>query len=295
MKIVMNRNEFCKLDFHIRIIEKQINLSFCCNDYSKVPMIPLNLFIENPKKYLDNFFVPFHVHDRYEGHCFRNDTDMCNRYVDVYNKGNVEVQVDIDTLTKCKANCYHCIKLKCGSGLSINEETQLTKMILDVLKEYTFIDILQMTSNGDASLYDLVDIVKHCPKHIKQFKILSNGYNIENLVNLEKNHGKCPIEYWIPLPSMKKEIYTSIYQTDNYDRLMDYLNMDHLIPITIHYIAYEEGMDEVFDIANFCKKRNFTMAIIPDFHSKISHKWVYELLQSGKLPRSEKVLYAIKS
>ncbi len=295
MKIVMNRNEFCKLDFHIRVIKKQINLSFCCNNYMLVPGISLEDFKKNPKKYLDEFFTPFHVHDRYSGHCFRNDDDMCNRFVDVYNKKDIEVQIDVDTLTKCKAHCYHCIRMCSDSGLTIEEETELTKLILDTLNEYDFVDIIQMTSMGDASLYNLVDIVKHCPKSVKTFKILSNGYNPDNLYELELNHKNIPVEMWIPLPTMKSDIYKTIYKADNYDRLMEYLNKEHKVPIIIHYIAYEEGMNEVFDIANFCKRKNFTMAIIPDFHSKISHKWVYELLQSGKLPRSEKVFYAIKS
>lgn len=298
MKIVMNRNEFCKLDLHIRVINREINLSFCCNDYTKVPGIPMDLFKENPKKYLDEFFTPFHVHDRYTGHCFRNDDNMCNRLVDVYDP-NMEVQIDVDTLTKCKASCYHCIRCSNHeSGLSFKEEEELTKLILKTLDEYSFVDVIQMTSMGDASLYNLPDILQYYPKSISTFKILSNAFEPDNLRLAEEFAVKnnIPIEFWIPLPTLNKDIYASIYKANNFDRMMKWLTQEkHYKPIIIHYIAYEEGMNEIFDIVDFCKKYDFTLAIIPDFHSKISHKWVYELLNSGKLPRSEKVLYAIRS
>lgn len=236
----------------------------CCAGIPKSGGVDFSYFLNDPKRYVDEIFSgPFKIHDRYTGRCDDQVSKICNKTI--YYDDDHPVSVSIGTLAKCNAKCKHCIAEGCRNNVSVELETEITKKLIKELSKLSFISELQISGTGEATIYDIEDILSVVDPAFdtKRLALLTNGSNPDIIEKLLENHKNLIVR--LSLISLNKNKLESYYQLSHYDKLMSFLTTTkYNNRIEINFIGLDDYIEDFDDIHDFCVKHGFVLNVFAD-------------------------------
>lgn len=294
MVLKLNKENKCSMYMSIAIADKKLFHVYCCRAYNSAEnRIPYYFVKNNMDEYLKSIIgTDFIVKEVFPiGYCIKTqEKNICSDKIEVSKLRGISLGI----LTKCNYKCPNCtIRSDKKSGLTEEEEIDLTSEIILGLKKYKNIDNLQISNRGEISSYKNIDkiveaIIKN--ENIKFVNILTNGSNCENLqkiINL-LNEKNIKVEVNLSFYSLVEEVYKKL---TNQNKLKDVLyTIDNLsnCNITICYLLFKENINEFENILNFVKEKNKKIYIAPNMYDEDMHK---KLIELKKKYNDEKIIF----
>ncbi len=286
MKLQLNCNKtkhICSRYISLAISDRKLFDVYCCRAYNNLDKrIDYNWVIENIDGYLEKTVdSKFIVNERYpKGYCLKNQNDIiCNELIEPY---KMITGVSLGIMTKCNYQCPYCAQRKNKkSGLTIEEELDLTCKIIKGLAKYEYIKDLQISNAGELSIYNTEKLANTIinNRNIKTVSILTNGSNSISInqftEQLCKHNIRCTLN--VSFYSLNKDTYKQLTGSDNLENVLKNINNYKNAFIIINYILFKENINELDDIIDYCKSKNLHLYIAPNMWDEEMHKKLLEL------------------
>lgn len=281
---LQHSKQFCSKSISIAISDKKLYDVYCCRAYFDLgKRIDYNWVKNNLDEYLkqtiDSSFI---VNEKYPmGYCLKNQNDIiCNELIEPC---KVIKEVSLGTMTRCNYKCPYCAQIKNNkSGLTVEEELELTCEIIVKLSKYANITSLQLSNAGEISIYNTEKIVKAIIDNgnIKTVSILTNGSNSKSINQFIEELKKYKIECLLNVSfySLNRKTYKILTGVDNLENVLYNIdNYDRNAYININYILFKENINELNNIIEYCKLKQLHLYIAPNMWDEDMHKKILEL------------------
>lgn len=294
MVLKLNKENKCSMYMSIAIADKKLFHVYCCRAYNSAEnRVPYDFVKNHIDEYLKSTIgTDFIVKEVFPiGYCIKTqEKNICSDKIEVSKLRGIS----LGTLTKCNYKCPNCtIRSDKKSGLTEEEEIDLTSEIILGLKKYKNIDNLQISNRGEISSYKNIDkiveaIIKN--ENIKFVNILTNGSNCENLqkiINL-LNEKNIKVEVNLSFYSLNEKIYKKLTNQDKLKYVLYTIDNLSNCDITICYLLFKENINEFENILNFVKEKNKKIYIAPNMYDEDMHK---KLIELKKKYNDEKIIF----
>ena len=251
LRITYNGNKVCSM--------------YCCRTYGSE--INASIVMYSMKDYLDWLFSSFRMNERYPfGVCIKSQSSkICNCIV--IPKKHIH-KLSVNTFSHCNYACPDCAAKSCKQFNNTEKELLFTRELLTELKNYSFIDSLEISGFGEISVYDPYKIAELLTinQNIKQITIFTNGSNLDNINILcrilEKHSIRCDLS--ISFHSLNESTYKKITGNGNLKTLL--YNLDHFENrnICLSVVIFKETIKETNDILDYAKRHHFNVWLAPN-------------------------------